>query len=79
MDATSRQESEDYKEFVLSRKATIIGRNWADTKTDEEWNNLMQKLYMRRKSTLCSNMSGMSADSDILKEESKESLKEEGE
>lgn len=76
MDNVSRQESEDYKEFVMSRKETIIGRDRANTRTDEEWNNLMQKLYRSRKSTLCSNMS---ADSEILKEESKESLKEEGE
>ena len=60
----------------MSRKETIIGRDRANTRTDEEWNNLMQKLYRSRKSTLCSNMS---ADSEILKEESKESLKEEGE
>ena len=67
---------EDYKGFVMSRKQTIIGRDRANTRTDEDWNNLMQKLYMSRNATLCSNMS---ADSEILKEESKESLKEEGE
>ena len=60
----------------MSRKATFMGRDRANTRTDEEWNNLMQKLYTNRNATLCSNMS---ADSEILKEESKESLKEEGE